>query len=118
MEEKLRLSKEGQARFAAVEAGISGRDWMDVALDMQHEIARELVGEARAVEFAHLVRFTPTNNIPHWKRYNRADRGHLQIGNPYTDCILYNSKSTENYTTMGELLDVSHRTVIIASSGS
>lgn len=116
MEEEMRLSEKVQNEFARIEASFEDKDWMDYALEIQIKVAKKLVGDVYSDEFAHAVRLTNTDHIPHWKRFNRASRGYFQVPNLSNNCLLWDP-NINNYVWLHQVLK-DKKSVIIASSSS
>ena len=82
VENRMRLSVEGQAAFARAEAE-ADQDWMEAAARMQFAALRE-VGLAPTVRNVSLLRATALLHpeLALYVRNNRCRQGRLQIGDP------------------------------------
>lgn len=99
LEEAARLSPETQAIFHEIEKNPTNiySDWIDYATEIQYQVAIDLVGIFAARKFVNQVRFTATAHVPHWKKYNRAGRGFLELGRNYTDSLLLHLQHTPTF---------------------
>ncbi|GBC38668.2 iodothyronine deiodinase [Rhizophagus irregularis DAOM 181602=DAOM 197198] len=121
-EEKRRVSPELQQKYYEVGSDpTSGKDWMDVTDQMQHELVREFGYSDEAVE---LLRRAPqlykddpafqTTQV--YVRNNIASIGNLKEGMPAPDCSLVPLNNDKTITQLRSLYQPGRPLVLLAGS--
>jgi len=121
-EEKRRFSPELQQKYYKVGSDpTSGKDWMDVTDQMQHELVREFGYSDEAVE---LLRRAPqlykddpafqTTQV--YVRNNIASIGNLKEGMPAPDCLLVPLNNDKTTTQLRSLYQPGRPLVLLAGS--
>ncbi|CAI2182304.1 6972_t:CDS:2 [Funneliformis geosporum] len=121
-EEKRRFSPELQQKYYDVGSDpTSGKDWMDVTDQMQHELVREFGYSGEAVE---LLRRAPqlykddsafqTTQV--YVRNNIASIGNLKEGMPAPDCSLVPLNNDKTITQLRSLYQPGRPLVLLAGS--
>ncbi len=115
----MRLSSEIQLKFKEVEKSESEIDWMDVANELQYNIAKKYVnGDDNIKRFVYKMRTIKTKILPHWKKYNRASNGYLNTNTLSIDCLFYDT-NLGCYTSLNHILcnnSINNITILIAGS--
>jgi hypothetical protein len=89
-------------------------DWLIVANDIQQKIAEKYAPlcspPLTTEEFLHAMRFQPCSSfVPLWRKYNRAARGSLEVGQETLDCYLWDLRKS-HYIRLRDILRIENPT--------
>ncbi len=93
-------------------------DWICIVSDLQKKIATDFCPNCITCRNKLLYKIRTSNSktiVPHWRKYNRASRGHFALESPASDCILINSVDKQP-KMLYDYISASNNTVIIAGS--
>lgn len=116
LEEKLRLSPEIQNKMYQAEKS-SDIDWICIVSNLQKNIAEKFCPNCELCrdKLLHKIRTAESTIVPHWRKYNRASRGHFGLGSEIIDCILINANNHQPLM-LSDYVSTVKPTVLIAGS--